>query len=120
MFVSLDFVTLHAILCVILVALLSVTPVVKAEAKCLAVYASPPEYPLLPDGQRPEGKGLFICRIDRKTGHVTSVSIAKSTGFAILDKAAIDCFKRWRFRAANCAREVKMPITFTTHGAPQI
>jgi len=86
------------------------------EKKCLALYAPRPEYPSLPNGPRPEGKGLFICHIDAKTGRVTSVSITKSTGFAILDKAAIDCFKRWRFKPDTCAREVKMPLEFTTHG----
>jgi periplasmic protein TonB len=98
----------------------SSTRVVGGEPKCLAIYAPRPEYPSLPNGQRPEGKGLFICHIDAKSGRITSVSIAKSTGFAILDKAAIDCFKRWRFNPDTCAREVKMPLEFTTHGLPPI
>jgi TonB family protein len=111
------------ILSVIMVAFVSAfppTPVVGEERKCLAIYAPRPEYPSLPNGQRPEGKGLFICRVDAKTGRVTSVSIAKSTGFAILDQAAVDCYKRWRFKPDTCAREVKIPLDFTTHGLPPI
>ena len=111
------------ILCVIAVALISALPVTQVaggDRKCLAIYAPRPEYPSLPNGQRPEGKGLFICHIDAKTGRVTSVSIAKSTGFAILDKAAIDCYKRWRFQPDTCARDVKIPLEFTKHGLPPI
>ena len=85
--------TTDKILWVVTVALVFASPptrVAHAEGKCLALYAQGPEYPLLSNGRRPEGKGLFICHIDAKTGSVTSVSVAKSTGFAILDKAAID------------------------------
>ena len=111
------------ILCVIIVSLVSAyspTLVVGGEGKCLAIYAPRPEYPSLPNGHRPEGKGLFICHIDAKTGCVTSVSIAKTTGFEILDQAAIDCYKRWRLKPDTCSREVKIPLEFTTHGLPPI
>jgi TonB family protein len=83
-----------------------------AEAKCLAIYAPPPKYPTLPDGQRPEGKGLFICHIDVRTGSVKSVSIAKRTGFAILDAEAVNCLKQWRFKR-GCDPDVTIPMTFT-------
>jgi TonB family protein len=89
---------------------------VGAQEECVAIYAPRLEYPYyssVRNGWRPQGKGLFICRIDAKTGHVTSVSIAKSTGFAILDSAAINCLKRWRFRP-NCAKEVEIPVDYTT------
>jgi TonB family protein len=112
-----------AIRYLIMVALVSAfvpTSVFGDERKCLAIYAPRPAYPLLPNGQRPEGKGLLICHIDAKTGRVTSVSIAKSTGFAILDEAAVDCYKRWRFKPDTCARDVKIPFEFTTHGLPPI
>jgi TonB family protein len=89
----------------------------EAESKCLAIYAPPPKYPTLPNGQRPEGKGLFVCHIDVKTGWVMSVSVAKSTGFSVLDVEAIDCFKRWRFKP-GCAPDVKMPITFNQKTKP--
>jgi TonB family protein len=97
---------------ILLLALFIALAFSEAESKCLAIYAPPPKYPKLPNGQRPEGKGLFICHIDVKTGWVMSVSIAKSTGFAILDAEATDCLKRWRFRA-GCDADVKMPITFS-------
>ena len=91
-----------------------------SEAKCVATYAPRPGYPSLPNGRRPEGKGVFVCHIDAKTGRVTSVSIAKSTGSELLDKACVDCCKRWKFEPDTCAREVKIPFEFTTHGLPTI
>jgi len=112
-----------AILVMIMVALVSAlapTLVVGDERKCLALYAPRPAYPSLPNGQRPAGKGVLVCHIDAKTGYVTSVSIAKSTGFAILDEAAVDCYKRWRFKPETCARDVKITFEFTTHGLPLI
>ena len=85
------------------------------ETKPLAVYCPLPYYPSLPDGRKPEGSGWFVMRVDPKTGVVRSVSIQKSTGFAILDKAAIDALKKWRFLPGH--EKVKTPITFTAHGA---
>jgi TonB family protein len=81
-----------------------------------AYYAPKPDYPALPSGERPEGSGMFVLHINPKTGVVKSVSIEKSTGFAILDQAAIDAYKRWRFPPG--VPTAKCPITFTTHGLP--
>ena len=112
--------TRYAILCLTAVAFVfafPLRPAVGAEGECLAIYAPRLEYPYYSSvrrGWRPQGKGLFICSIDAKTGHVTSVSIAKSTGFAILDSAAINGLKRWRFRPNTCTEDVKIPVNYTT------
>jgi TonB family protein len=82
------------------------------RGKCMALDAPVPQYPSLPSGQKPEGEGLFVCHVDLSTGLVTSVSVAKSTGFKILDKAAIDCLNRWKFKVGTCARDVKVPLGF--------
>ena len=113
------FLTRYAILCLTTVAsafAFPLRPAVGAERECLAIYAPRLEYPdysSVRRGWRPQGEGLFTCRIDAKTGHVTSVSIAKSTGFAILDSAAINGLKRWRFRPNTCI-EVRIPVNYTT------
>lgn len=114
------FLTRDAILCLTAVASVFAFPLrsaVGAEEERVAIYAPRLEYPpfssLHQGWQRPQGKGLFVCHIDPKTGHVTSVSIAKSTGFAMLDSAAIKGLKRWRFRP-NCAKEVEIPVDYTT------
>ncbi len=90
--------------------------VAEPQPKAMAIYAPQPEYPSLPNGQRPEGSGMFVFHIDPKTGVVRSVSVEKSTGHAILDKAAIDALRRWRFTPGNPI--VKIPMTFTTHRLP--
>jgi TonB family protein len=120
------FLTRYAILWLTAVAFVfafPLRPAAGAEEECVAIYAPIPGYPQYASartGWRPQGKGLFICRIDAKTGHVTSVSIAKSTGFAVLDDAAINGLKRWKFRP-NCTKEVKIPVNFsTTEGRQQV
>jgi TonB family protein len=112
--------TRYAILCLTAVGSVFAFPLrsaVGAENEWVAIYAPRLEYPPFPSlhqgWQRPQGEGLFVCHIDPKTGHVTSVSIAKSTGFAMLDSGAIKGLKRWSFRP-NCAKDVKIPVNYTT------
>src|ERR1043166_3998153 len=45
------------------------------------------------------GSGLYELRID-KSGKVTAVAIVKSSGSAVLDKAATASFRKWRFKPA--------------------
>ncbi len=63
-----------------------------------ALYAPRPEYPLEARRRYLTGRGLLILHIDRKTGAVTSVEIAKSIGYKILDDAAVRAFRQWRFK----------------------
>ena len=44
------------------------------------------------------GDGLFLMRVQIRTGLVKDVRIAHSTGWSILDAAAIRALKQWRFR----------------------
>jgi TonB family protein len=98
----------------------NVSPRVLADThgRCIAIYTPKPDYPALPNGEKPEGEGLFICRVDVRTGLVKSVSISKSTGHSILDKAAVDSFKRWKFQPGTCAPDVKIPLGFWHHLPP--
>jgi TonB family protein len=120
---SLDLVMRDTILCLIAIAFGSVFSLRSAlgaeRERVLAIYTPAPKYPSLPNGQRPEGTGVFICHVDFKSGLVTSVSVEKSTGFAILDNAAIESYRRWKFKPGT-VRRVKIPLTFTTHGLPPI
>ena len=84
--------------------------------KAVAYYAPKPEYPAEARARNIEGSGMFVLHINPRTGRVTSVSIEKSTGSAILDKAAIDSYMQWRFNRG--VPMVKCPITFTAHGLP--
>jgi periplasmic protein TonB len=83
--------------------------------KAVAIYAPAPEYPALANGKRPEGSGIFVLHINAKTGVVKSVSVTKTTGSPILDKAAIDAVRRWKFRPGSPL--VRIPMTLTAHGA---
>jgi TonB family protein len=85
------------------------------RAKALAIYQPRPLYPSLADGRRPEGKGIFVFHVDPQTGRVRDVSVEKSTGFVILDQAAVDAFRQWRFKPGSRAK-IKLPLTFTATG----
>jgi TonB family protein len=76
-----------------------------------ALYAPRPDYPGYGSGHEPGGKGLFVLHVDKKTGNVTSVTVAKSTGHVILDKSAVAAFARWRFQPGTVI-QVTIPITF--------
>lgn len=58
------------------------------------------------------GNGVAILRIDPRTGSVTSASMLKSTGQEILDNAALQAFRQWRFKPRTLIT-VEIPIEFT-------
>ena len=89
---------------------------IEPGGRVVATYAPKPDYPVLPNGNLPEGSGMFLLKIDPKTGIVKSVSVEKSTGWPILDKSTIDCLKQWRF--IRGVPKVKVPFTYTAHGIP--
>lgn len=83
----------------------------KQDSKVVPIVAPPPRYPLDAQGQRPMGHGVVLMEIDVETGRVKSVKIHKSTGHKILDEAAIQAFRRWRFKPGT-PRFVHSPISF--------
>ncbi len=88
------------------------------EGRALCIYAPKPEYPLQARAHDLEGSGMFVLHLDQRKGTVQSITVEKSTGFAVLDSAAIDCLKRWRFIKDVDVPMVRVPFTFTTHGIP--
>jgi TonB family protein len=86
-------------------------------SKALAIHAPRPEYPLSVRKRRLGGQGEFIMHINRKTGIVRSVEIAKSTGVARLDQSCIDAFQRWTF-IPDTVSKVRCPIKFTPPQKP--
>ena len=81
-------------------------------SKTLAIHAPRPEYPLSVRKNGLGGQGEFIMHINRKTGIVRSVEVAKSTGVARLDKSCIDAFQQWTFVPGTVSK-VHCPIKFT-------
>ncbi|MGI9086437.1 MAG: energy transducer TonB [Chthoniobacterales bacterium] len=86
------------------------------SAKALALQAPRPEYPYEARRQHLTGSGVALLTVDPASGTVIDVSMAQSTGSAVLDNAAINGFRRWRFRAGTAAK-IRTPITFTVTGA---
>lgn len=76
------------------------------------VKAFAPDYPYRDRAQRNEGRGIFRMSLDLKTGAVTRVTVVKSTGFATLDRATMEAFRRWRWKPGKW-KEIEMPIRFT-------
>jgi len=70
-----------------------------------------PDYPQWARARHLGGTGMFRMRIDEQ-GHVTNVSVLKSTGHQELDSLAIKALSRWRGRPGP-KWELDMPITFT-------
>ena len=61
------------------------------------------------------GKSIAVVKVDPATGHVTSVSMVKSTGHDILDNSALRAFRQWRFPPRGITT-FEIPIQFTTKG----
>jgi TonB family protein len=80
-----------------------------------AIYAARPDYPIEARHKHMTGAGVFAMHI-RRDGTVSSVSIIRSTGHKILDKAAIDAFIQWRFWPGTVTT-VRTPINFSMKGA---
>jgi TonB family protein len=74
------------------------------------LYASHFEYPLQARKQDLEGNGLFEIHIN-PDGSVASIKTLRTTGYNVLDAAAISGFRQWRFRPHAIAI-VRMPFQY--------
>ena len=76
----------------------------------------PPQYPQT--ARRNEWQGKVIVRaIVNPAGRVESVSVFRSSGHSVLDRAALDAVRRWRFRPGTVNGEpsrstVEVPVNF--------
>lgn len=76
----------------------------------------PPEYPRRARKQGWQGTVLLRVAVS-STGAPSAVTVARSSGYPLLDDAAIEAVLRWRFRAARRGDEpvestVEVPVTF--------
>jgi TonB family protein len=83
--------------------------------KALAIYAPRPQYPYEARARRQTGAGVAIVIVDPNTGLVTNAEMATSTGYQLLDSAALNAFRRWQFKPGTVAM-VRIPIRFTMGG----
>lgn len=84
------------------------------------IAARPPSYPTLSRRNREQGIVTLAVRLSLD-GQVDAVSIARSSGFERLDKAALAAVKHWRWsptmregRAVAVAGLVRMPFVLRT------
>lgn len=80
----------------------------------------PPRYPVLARQRKEQGRLALRVMVDAGGG-VTGLSIVASSGSRLLDEAAIDAVKRWRFRPARrndsaIPGVVEVPILFRLTG----
>lgn len=73
-------------------------PAVSAPKPATAIYTPQPEYPPIARLNGWEGRGVFVMRIDIKSGRVKNAYVQRSTGYRDLDEAAIAALKQWRFK----------------------
>jgi len=76
-----------------------------------AVKVVPLEYPLEARKQHLEGHGMLLGEIDFETGRVTSVHMEKSTGYKVLDDAALRACRQWIFKP-HFSRKFKVPVNY--------
>lgn len=80
------------------------------------IYAPNPEYPL--QARRNNWEGIVVLKILIETdGLVGKVTVLQSSGYEILDRAAVKAVKRWRYRPAlvngiAVARQAQVRIKF--------
>src|SRR2546423_10569229 len=70
-------------------------------------------YPEEAQKTRTTGSGLYEIRID-PAGKTTAVVIVKSSGSAVLDKAATTAFKKWQFKP-GVFRSVRVPVSWSVN-----
>lgn len=73
------------------------------------------QYPYAARDRRMEGRGVVELTLNRQTGLVRSARMLRSTGFKLLDDAAVSAFLKARFRPGTTS-PVKVPINFTMSG----
>lgn len=78
-----------------------------------------PEYPAKFATYAWSGKGLFLLKINPKTGEVDEVKVLKSTGHVLLNEVSAKAFFQWRFQPGG-ATQVQVPVEFYAHGFSRI
>jgi protein TonB len=76
----------------------------------------PPEYPALARQRRQEGVVLLAVRVTAK-GKAGEVTVKKSSGFPLLDEAAMRTVRRWEFEPARSGglpveSDTEVPVRF--------
>ena len=84
--------------------------------KAMPQYNPPPIYPKVAIRRGYEGKVVLKLEV-LETGKIGQIKIAKSSGFDVLDRAALKSVKTWTFTpgtvaGVNTKQWITQPITF--------
>ncbi len=80
-----------------------------------AVYAPRTTYPADARAKGWAGIGIVLVDVDLKSGQVTAARMLQSTAYRVLDEAALNAFRQWRFKPSTVSH-VRIPIRFLTQG----
>ena len=69
-----------------------------AQAARAGAYTPRPDYPSQARALHIKGRGVFRLLVSLQTGLVRSLAIEHSTGSEILDTAAMNTLRQWRFK----------------------
>jgi TonB family protein len=78
-----------------------------------AISSPGPPFPEEAQKAKTSGSGLYELRVN-EAGATTEVVIVKSSGSAVLDKAAKNAFMKWRFKPAIFTR-VRVPVSWSVN-----
>jgi protein TonB len=95
-------------------------PIVEARADVAALSNPKPSYPLAARRRGVEGRVLLSAHV-HADGACAEVRLKRSSGHALLDQAALDAVRRWRFLPARRAGApidswVDVPVSFRLDG----
>lgn len=91
-------------------------PAVTQPAPLSGANTPRPPYPELARKRGQEGTVRVLCQVDA-SGKVTGVSVASSSGFKLLDEAALKTVNKWKFKpgqkdGTSIAGSVIVPVVF--------
>jgi TonB family protein len=86
------------------------------ESRYHALSMPAPIYPYEERKQHLTLSGVISVHVDPRTGLVTAASMKKSTGSAVLDKAALDVTTKWRFQH-GVSSQFDVPVSFGIGGS---
>jgi TonB family protein len=70
-----------------------------------------PAYPYQERAKHHQGRGIMHLTLDLRNGTVVDAKVLRSTGFATLDRCALDAFRRWKWKPGKW-KEIDLPVTF--------
>jgi len=71
----------------------------------------PPSYPMKARVMGWEGMVVLLADVD-SNGRVTNVEVLASSGYDVLDSAAVKAVEKWRFKSIRSVLQIRVPIKF--------